>query len=128
MKTFGLAGVLLVLALPVHASDNAQSAAFEACAAKAHGATFPLLHCYAQEMQADEDAMMAIYNAVTAAASDAKSKDYLTASQAAWTSYRDAWCEATVPRGGSLARLKLMECRIAQTARRTAELKALESR
>ena len=115
---------LLVPLAPARADD----ATFEACAAKAHGATFPLLHCYAQQMQADEDAMTAAYDAALAAASDPKTRNFLAASQDAWTGYRDAWCEATVPRAGSLARLKLMQCRIAQTARRAAELGAPASR
>jgi len=129
MRRVVLAAALLVATLPpALADDVSKSAAFEACAAKAHGATFPLLHCYAQEMQAREDAMTAAYSAARAAASDDKTKGYVEASQTAWLSYRDAWCEALVPRSGSLARLKLMECRLRETAIRTDALKGLAVR
>jgi uncharacterized protein YecT (DUF1311 family) len=106
-------------------ADSPNSAAFEACAAKAHGATFPLLECYAQDMEAHEAAMTAALDAALAARSDPRAKKFIQTSQTAWSDYRDAWCEATVPRSGSLARLKLMACRVAETARRTDELKQL---
>lgn len=95
---------------------------FAACAKKAHGATYPMLHCYSQEMQAADDAMTASYKTASAQISNATTKRYLTRSQTAWVSYRDAWCEATVSRSGSLARLKLMECRIDETKKRTEAL------
>jgi uncharacterized protein YecT (DUF1311 family) len=79
-------------------------------------------------MQARDDAMAAAYNAALAAAGDSKTKGFIEASQTAWESYRDTWCEASVPRGGSLARLKLMECRLRETAVRTDALKGLAAR
>lgn len=105
-----------------------KSAAFEACIATTHGATFPLLHCYAAEMQLRDDAMTAAYDAALAAARDPRTKVYLARSQTAWSDYLDAWCEARVPRSGSHARLMLMECRLEETVERTAALKALFAR
>jgi uncharacterized protein YecT (DUF1311 family) len=101
------------------------SAAFEECAAKTHGATFPLLHCYSEEMKAEDDALVTAYDAARAATSNPKTLDYLARSQTAWSDYRDAWCEATVPRSGSLARIRLFECRLALTSDRIAALKDL---
>jgi uncharacterized protein YecT (DUF1311 family) len=117
---------LLAAAAPARADDL--SPAFQACAAKAHGATYPMLHCYAAEMQARDDAMDAAYAAALKAATDPRTKKYLTASQIAWSDYRDAWCEATVSRSGSLARLRLMRCRLDLTATRTAALATLAGR
>ena len=94
-------------------------------ATKAHGATFPVLHCFAQEMEMREAAMTAAYNAALAATTDPRSKQFIQTSQTAWSDYLDAWCEGTVPRSGLLARLRLMDCRVAETARRTDELKRL---
>ena len=105
-------------------SSAAKSAAFEACAARAHGATYPLLHCYSREMQAADAALAGAFAAALANARDPKTKAYLARSQTAWLDYRDAWCEAGVARSGSLARLKLFECRLALTASRTADLNA----
>ncbi|MBL7096928.1 MAG: DUF1311 domain-containing protein [Alphaproteobacteria bacterium] len=123
-----MVAALLVAAPLAFAADAPKSAGFEACAAKAHGATFPLLHCYAQEMQARDDAVAAAYNAALAAAADPRTKGFIQASQTAWESYRNAWCEAQVSRSGSLARLKLMECRLQETAMRTNALKELVAR
>lgn len=122
---FLLAAAIILGATSALAEDAPKSAAFEACAAKTHGATFPLLRCYSQEMQAADDAMTAAYQNALAAIADPKTKDFLTRSQTAWSDYRNAWCEATVPRSGSLARFKLFECRLAETARRVDQLKAL---
>ncbi|MEJ1970702.1 MAG: lysozyme inhibitor LprI family protein [Rhizomicrobium sp.] len=125
MMRCAILALAILGAAPALAADGPpKSAAFEACAAKAHGVTFSLLHCYAREMQAADDAMAAAYDGASKAASDPRTRDYLTRSQTAWGSYRDAWCEASVPRSGSLARFKLFECRLAETARRTAALKA----
>ena len=115
------AGILAAAA----AEAPAKSDAFEACAAQAHGTTYPMLHCYSLEMQAADDAMTASYQSALAAKSDPKTKDYLTRSQAAWSDYRDAWCEATVSRSGTMARFKLFECRLTETARRAEELRDL---
>jgi uncharacterized protein YecT (DUF1311 family) len=109
----------------VPAAAAGHSTAFEACAAKTHGATFPLLRCYSEEMKAADDRLAAAFDAARTARSDPKTLDYLTRSQSSWSDYRDAWCEATVPRMGSLARLKLFECRLAETARRTEALQSL---
>jgi len=121
----GAAFFVAITGAALAADAPPKSAAFEACAAQAHGATYPLLHCYSLEMQTADDAMTAAYQDALAAKSDPKTKDYLTRSQTAWSDYRGAWCEATVPRLGSLARFKLFECRLTETARRTEELKAL---
>lgn len=122
----GIAGSIVAAVLVAAAAHaGGHSTAFEACAAQAHGATYPLLHCYSAEMKAADDAMGAALDAATAAMTDRHTTDYLTRSQKAWLDYRDAWCEATVPRAGSLARLKLFECRLALTARRIEELKSL---
>lgn len=95
---------------------------FAACAKNAHGATYPMLHCYSEEMRASDAAMTDSYKDALAHAADPATKRYLARSQTAWVTYRDAWCEATVSRSGSLARLKLMECRIDETKKRTAAL------
>jgi uncharacterized protein YecT (DUF1311 family) len=126
VRRLALAALIALGASPALAA-GATGGAFETCAAKAHGATFSLLHCYAQEMQAREDAMTTAYNAALDAA-DPKTKGFIERSQTAWTDYRDAWCEATVPRSGSLARLRLMRCRLDETARRTDALRALTGR
>ena len=116
--------VWLAVAPASAAAVSEKSAVFEACAARAHGATFPLLHCYSVEMQAADAAMAAAYKAARAGASDGKTRGFLVRSQTVWLDFRDAWCEARVPRSGSLARFKLFECRLAETKQRTAELKA----
>jgi len=113
--------LLVVVAAPAHAAG----AAFAVCAAAAHGATFPLLHCYAIELKASEEAMASALTKAERATRDPKTLDFLERSQSAWSDYRDAWCEARVPRSGSLARIELMACRLAETQRRMAELRAL---
>ena len=117
--------VWLALGPASAAAVSEKSAAFEACAARAHGVTLPLLHCYSAEMQSADAAMAAAYKA--ARAGYGKTRSYLLRSQAAWSDFRDAWCEARVPRSGSLARFKLLECRLAETKLRTAELKMAAS-
>ena len=119
--------VWLALVPASAAAVSEKSAVFEACAARAHGATFPLLHCYSVDMQAADVALAAAYKAARDGASDGKTRGFLVRSQAAWLDFRDAWCEARVPRSGSLARFKLFECRLAETKQRTAELKAAAS-
>ena len=104
-----------------------KSTAFAACSKRAHGATFPLLHCYSVELQAVDDAMATAYKTAIAGVGDHKTRGYLARSQETWSDFRDAWCEATVPRSGSLARIKLFECRLAEAKRRTAALKAATS-
>jgi uncharacterized protein YecT (DUF1311 family) len=106
------------------AADLPMSAAFRACAAKAH-ATYPRLHCYSIEAQARNDALNSAYAAALAAKSDPRTKDYLAKSQTAWSDYLDAWCEATVSRSGSGARFGLFDCRLRETTRRTKELISL---
>src|ERR1043165_7090351 len=91
-------------------ATNNKSEEFEACAKKAHGATFPMLHCYSEEMKAADDAVAASYKKALDQTSNATTKSFLTRSQKAWQSYRDAWCEATVSRSGSRARIRLLEC------------------
>ena len=113
--------------VPAEHNPFAKSGAFAACARQAHSATFPLLHCYSVESQAADAAMAAAYRGALAGVVDHKTRSYLARSQAAWSDFRDAWCEATVPRSGSLARIKLFECRLAETKRRTTALKAATS-
>src|SRR5689334_17532190 len=115
---------LAFVATSAHAATSGNSADFEACAKKAHG-TFPLLHCYSEEMKAADSAVSASYQKALDHTANAMTKKYLTRSQAAWESYRDAWCEATVSRSGSLARIRLLECRVDVTKHRAAELAAL---
>ncbi len=120
---------LLGAAIAVAAdTSNGKSAAFATCSKRAHGATFPLLHCYSVEMQAVDGAMATAYKIAVAGVGDHKTRGYLARSQKTWSDFRDAWCEATVPRSGSLARFKLFECRLAETKRRTAALKATTSK
>ena len=132
IKTGAAIAIFMILfgAAIAAAADSSlgKSKAFAACARQAHGATFPLLHCYSVEMQAADRAMAAAYKTALAGVADHKTRGYLARSQEAWSDFRDAWCEATVPRSGSLARIKLFECRLAETRRRAAALKAATSR
>lgn len=120
----GLTIAMVAAAATPMAADVPMSAAFRTCAVKAH-ATYPRLHCYSIEAQAREDALNSAYAAALAAKSDPRTKDYLAKSQAAWSDYLDAWCEATVSRSGSGGRFGLFACRLRETTRRTKELKSL---
>ena len=113
---------ILLAAVTARAATNDESVDFKTCAKKAHGATYPMLHCYSEEMKAADDAMTATYDRVREDIANPTTKNYLTRSQKAWEDYRDAWCEATVSRSGSLARIRLMECRIDETKKRTQAL------
>jgi uncharacterized protein YecT (DUF1311 family) len=117
--------VLAFVAATAQAATNTKSEDFEACAKKAHGATFPLLHCFSEEMKAADDVVRASYKKALDQTSNATTKKFLTRAQTAWENYRDAWCEATVARSGSLARIRLLECRVDETRHRAAELAAL---
>ena len=121
---FALAAALSIAA---QAASDGVSADFVACAKKVHGATFPLLHCYSEEMKAQDAALAAAYERARRSTDNTTTKKFLTRSQAAWENYRDAWCEATVSRSGSLARVKLFECRLSETKRRTEALANLSA-
>ena len=103
---------------------NEKSPAFEECARGAHGVTWPLLRCYSKEMQAADDALSTAYAEALANTRDPKTRDYLAKSQASWADLLHTWCEAVVPRSGSLARFKLFECRLSETRARTKALAA----
>lgn len=123
MARISVASAFLALAPSIaFAAASDADTNFAACAKRAHGATYPMLHCYSEEMQASDAAMTASYKNALAHAADPTTKRYLTRSQTAWVNYRDAWCEATVSRSGSLARIKLMECRIDETKKRAEAL------
>ena len=118
------AAVALSTLASLSAAARPAGDAFEACAKRTHGATFPLLHCYSVEIAAVERLMNVALAARAETTVDPKAKGYFERSQAAWSDFRDAWCEANVARRGSLARLKLMACRLSLAKQRLRQLTA----
>ncbi len=118
----------IVIAVGMHAvrateTPDAKSSKFAVCSRSAHGVTWPLLRCYSDEMKLADDELASTYAVSLASTHDSVTQDYLAKSQASWLSFLAAWCEAVVPRSGSIARFKLFECRLSETRARTRALR-----
>jgi uncharacterized protein YecT (DUF1311 family) len=114
---FLLAGVLCANSLPAQQPDS--TAAIPAC--RYAEMTSPRICLRARLAAADSE----LAETVRTARERAQGKEVFDSAQVAWLRFRDADCRASadVYRGGSLASVVALSCRLGQTRRRIADLR-----
>jgi uncharacterized protein YecT (DUF1311 family) len=125
MKTITLSlawALATTMPLAAHAQEINLTKQFGVCMDKADGVTQNMVECIDAEIKRQDARLNKAYKALVADLNPERKKQLLAA-QRAWLKFRDTNCAFYFdPEGGTIARVKAVDCLMTMTASRATEL------